>query len=132
MSIVRGLPGSGGDEWNRGAFSAGKTAQRPVNVCDELQEMEVRWDAFSLAPRREHVVCKVEFIVFPAVVLAEESLNRAPRSLDGVRRKNLFGAPSSLSIRRPNDNLGTYCHLRNCSSYSDVMCITFSTIIFEE
>ena len=27
---------------------------------------------------------KVEFIVFPAVVLAEESLNRAPRSLDGV------------------------------------------------
>jgi hypothetical protein len=50
-----------------------------------MQEMEVRWNAFSLAPRREHVVGKVEFIVFPAVVLAEESLNRAPRSLDGVR-----------------------------------------------
>ena len=45
-------------------------------------------------------------------------------------RKNLFGAPSSLSIRRPNDKLGTYWHLRNRSSYSDVMCVTFSTVIF--
>jgi len=117
---------------SRGAFSAGKTAQRPINVWDDMQEMEVRWDAFSLAPRREHVVRKVEFLVFPAVVLAEESLNRAPRSLDVVRRKNLFGAPSSLSIQRPNDNVGTYWHLRNCSSYSDVLCINFSTIIFEE
>jgi hypothetical protein len=26
---------------SRGAFSAGKTAQRPVNVCDEMQEMKV-------------------------------------------------------------------------------------------
>jgi len=70
---------------SRGAFCVGKTALIPVNVSDEMQEIEVRWYAFSLAPRREHVVRKVEFIVFPAVVLAEESLNRAPRSLDGVR-----------------------------------------------
>ena len=42
-------------------------------------------------------------------------------------RKNLFGAPSSVSIRRPNENLDTYWHLRNRSSYSDVMCMTLST-----
>ena len=39
-----------------GAFSAGKTAQRPVSVCDEMQEFQVGWDAFCLALRREHVV----------------------------------------------------------------------------
>jgi len=44
-------------------------------------------------------------------------------------RENEFVAPSSLSIRRPNDNLRTYWHLRNTSSYSDVMCMTISTII---
>ena len=63
-----------------GSFSAGKTAQRPVSVCDEMQELQVGWGAFCLVLRREHVVRKVEFIVFPAVVLAEESLYRAPRS----------------------------------------------------
>jgi len=46
-------------------------------------------------------------------------------------RKYLFGAPSSRSIRRPNGNLGTYWHLRNCFSYSDVMC-SRSSIIFEK
>ena len=58
------------------------------------------------------------------------------RAIDSLQkryiRKNLFGAPSSLSIQRPNDNLGTYWHLRNRSSYSDVMCMTISTIIFYE
>ena len=47
-------------------------------------------------------------------------------------QKNLFGPPSSLSIRRPNENLGTYWHLRNRSLYSDVMCSSCSTIIFEK
>jgi len=58
-----------------GGFSMGKTAQRPVSVYNEMQELQVGWDALCLAPRREHAVRKVEFIVFPAVVLAEESLS---------------------------------------------------------
>jgi hypothetical protein len=36
------------------------------------------------APRSEHVVCEVEFIVFPAVVLPEENLDMLPRALDGI------------------------------------------------
>ena len=81
MIIYVVVPGCGGDYWNRVDHVArsvgGKTALRPVNVSDEMQELEIRRYAFSLAPRSEHVVRKVEFIVFPAVVLAEESLNRA-------------------------------------------------------
>jgi len=45
-------------------------------------------------------------------------------------RKNLFGPPSSLSIRRPKENLGTYSHLRNRSSYSELTWRSCSTIIF--
>ena len=45
-------------------------------------------------------------------------------------RKNRFGAPSSLSIRRPKENLGTYSHLRKRSSYSEVTLTSSSTIIF--
>jgi len=45
-------------------------------------------------------------------------------------RKNRFGAPSSLIIRRPKENLGTYWHLRNRSSYSEVTWSSCSTIIF--
>jgi hypothetical protein len=41
---------------SRGAFSAEKTALRPVCVSDEIQELLVWWLAFGLAPRREHVV----------------------------------------------------------------------------
>jgi len=43
-------------------------------------------------------------------------------------RKSLFGAPSSVSIRRPYDNFGTFWHLRNRSSYWYVTLMTFCTI----
>ena len=36
----------------------------------------------------------------------------------------------SRGARRPHENLGTYSHLRNLSSYSDVTCMMCSTIIF--
>jgi len=92
------LPGCGGDYWNRGDHVArsvgGKTALRPVNVSDEMQELEIRWYAFSLAPRREHVVRKVEFIVFPAVVLAEESLNK----LIAYDSSNPLSTPPTITV----------------------------------
>jgi hypothetical protein len=47
-------------------------------------------------------------------------------------KKYMFGAPSSRGIRRPNENLGTYWHLRNRSSYSDVICSRCSTVNFEK
>jgi len=119
---------------SRGAFSAGKTALWPVCVSDETQELQVWWYAFGLAPRSEHVVRYMEFVVFPAVVLAEKSLHRSPRYRDCSQkryiRKNLFGSPSFFIIRRPNENLGTYSHLRNLSSYSAVTCMMCSTILF--
>ena len=39
----------------------------------------------GLAPRREHVMCQVEFIVFAPVVLSEEDLDGAPRGFNFVR-----------------------------------------------
>ena len=45
-------------------------------------------------------------------------------------RINGFRAPSSLSIRRPKGNLGTYSHLRKRSSYPEVTLTICSTIIF--
>jgi len=64
-----------------------------------MQDLQVGWEACCRAPRREHVVRKMEFIVFPAVILAEESLSFRYRmamdsSLKRDTRKILFGAPS--------------------------------------
>jgi len=38
----------------------------------------------SLAPRLEHVVCQIVFVVFPAVVLAQENLDATPRARDSI------------------------------------------------
>ena len=56
-----------------GGSEAAKTALGPVGFRNELEELQKLWDAFSRAPRREHIVCKMEFIIFPPVVLPEEN-----------------------------------------------------------
>ena len=38
----------------------------------------------GLAPRREHIMCQMIFIVFSPVILAEEDLDGAPRGFSGV------------------------------------------------
>jgi hypothetical protein len=63
---------------------ARKTALRPIGVHDEMKELRVRWYTSCLAPRHEHVVCEVVFVVFPLVVLAEEKLYATPHALDGI------------------------------------------------
>jgi len=40
----------------------------------------------------------------------------------------LFGAPSDLTIRRPCENLGTFCNLRLRSSYSVNTALILATI----
>jgi len=71
-----------------GARGTGSSARRmaagPIGVGDTLQELCERWHALCLTPRREHVVCQVEFIFIPAVVLPEENLDSTPRALDGI------------------------------------------------
>jgi hypothetical protein len=71
-----------------GARSTGSSARRmavgPIAVGDKLQELCERWYALCLAPRRKHVVCQVEFMVIPAVVLPDENLDSTPRALDGI------------------------------------------------
>ena len=42
------------------------------------------WYAQCPAPRREHVMGEVEFVILPAVVLPEENLDFVPRALDGI------------------------------------------------
>ena len=70
---------------SRGAGrGARNTTHTPNDVRNEMKELQIRWYAFCLAPRREHVVRKVEFVVFPPVVLPEEDLHARPRGLDGV------------------------------------------------
>jgi hypothetical protein len=59
-------------------------AAGPIGVGDEIQELCERWYTLCLAPLREHVVCQREFIVFPAVVLPDESFDLMPRALDRV------------------------------------------------
>ena len=59
---------------------AGKRALRPICVRDETKELKIVRNAFRPVPRREHVVREMEFIVFPAVVLDQENLNRKPRA----------------------------------------------------
>jgi hypothetical protein len=64
---------------SRGAgIGARKTALRPVGVRDERKEL---WCVSCLAPRREHGVWRMVFVVFPAVVLPEENLDAMPRAL---------------------------------------------------
>ena len=50
----------------------------------------------------------------------------------GIKKSTPFGAPSDLSIRRPCENLGSFCNLRTRSSYSVntavMLCTIFSTI----
>jgi hypothetical protein len=57
-----------------GGSEEGKTALGPIGVRDEMEELQKLWYAFSLAPRREHVVCKMEFIDFPPFVLPRKTL----------------------------------------------------------
>jgi len=57
---------------------------RPVSVGDEMQELYERWHALHLAPRHEHVVGEMKFIIIPAVVLPKENLDLMPRALDSV------------------------------------------------
>jgi len=70
---------------SRGAgSSARKMALRQISVGDEMQELYKRWYASCLAPRRKQVVCKMQFIVIPAVVMPEENLDLMPRAKDGI------------------------------------------------
>ena len=39
--------------------------QGPVLVGDEVKELQERLNSLGLAPRREQVMCQVEFVVFP-------------------------------------------------------------------
>jgi hypothetical protein len=48
-----------------GGSEARRTAVGPMCVGDEVEELQKLWHAFSLAPCLEHVVCKMELIVFP-------------------------------------------------------------------
>ena len=57
---------------------------RPIGVGDEMQELYERWHAPRLAPRLEHVVREMEFVIIPAVVLAKENFDSMPRALDSV------------------------------------------------
>jgi hypothetical protein len=59
-------------------------AAGPIGVGDEIQELCERWYALCLAPLREHVVCQMEFIVFPAVVWSDESFDLTLRALDCI------------------------------------------------
>ena len=56
-----------------------------VRVGDEVKELQERWNSFGLAPRLEHVMCQVEFIVLAPVVLSEEDLDGAPHGFNFVR-----------------------------------------------
>jgi hypothetical protein len=49
-----------------------------------MQELYVGWYARRLAPRREHVVRWMKFVIIPPVVLAKENLDSTPRALDCV------------------------------------------------
>jgi len=64
--------------------SARKLALRQICVGDEMQKFYERWYASCLAPRRKQVVCKMQFIVIPAVVLPEEDLDVMPCAQDGI------------------------------------------------
>ena len=106
------LPGSGCDEWKPGhrvARSVRGRLHRSVSFCDEMQELQVGWDGFNLAPRREHVVRNVEIIVLPAVVLAEHSLSSCTEWGWILHRKETpekFGSehrhPSASDVRMRN------------------------------
>jgi hypothetical protein len=50
-----------------------------------MQELQVWWDVSGHAPRCEHVVREMKFVVFPAVVLAQKNIYAAPGFFDGVR-----------------------------------------------
>jgi hypothetical protein len=70
---------------SRGASIRGREmAQRPVCVCDEMQELYERWYSLCLAPRREQAVSKMILVFLPPVVLAKENLNAMPHALYGV------------------------------------------------
>jgi hypothetical protein len=49
-------------------------------------------------------------------------------SLNKLYKKALFGAPSDLTIRRPCENLGTFCNTRTRSSYSVNTALILPTI----
>jgi len=70
----------------RGAGSSGRrVALRPINVGDEIEELQERGHSPRLAPRLKHVVGQMEFVIIPAVVLPEESLDSMPLALDCIR-----------------------------------------------
>ena len=57
---------------------------RPISVGDEMQELYERWHTPRLAPRREHVMREMKFVIIPAVALPKENLDSTPRALDSV------------------------------------------------
>jgi hypothetical protein len=64
--------------------SSRRMAAGPIGVGDEMQELCERWYTLCLAPHREHIVCQMEFVVFPTVVLPDVNFDLTPRALDGV------------------------------------------------
>ena len=55
LSILRGCTVNGGDERNRG-HQVARSVRGRVSICDEVQGLQIGWDAFCLALHREHVV----------------------------------------------------------------------------
>jgi hypothetical protein len=56
----------------------------PVSGCDDSKGLSELKHSLCLAPRREHVVGEMKFVVFPPVVWSKKRLNMTPRTLDGV------------------------------------------------
>ena len=80
--------------------------------------METNWvnwrHPLRLAPRREHVMGEVKFVVLPTVVWSKKCLNVTPRTVDGV---SIIPRPSETGYRHPCYWIGTlgkcYSHHRN-------------------
>ena len=74
---------------------------RSIGVGDEVKKLQERWYSLCLAPRREHVMCKMVHVLLPPVVLPGEC-----HVTKGAREKNPVGTtvgtqhPTSMGERR--------------------------------
>jgi len=77
--------------------------------------------------RSDHVISRLQeshFIVLRSKPISFKNSMAIAWSLNRLKKNNLFGPPSALTIRRPYENLGTFCILRMRSS----SCVTTSKI----
>jgi hypothetical protein len=109
---------------SRGALGGGrKMAQRPICVCDEMQELYEIWYSLCLAPRREQVVSQMILVVLPPVVQMASAWSQK-RNV----KNNLFAPPSSRSNPRPYENPGTKEISCTCCTYCVTTCCNWDTI----